>query len=150
MLGKFFIAGSFAIIYNYTAELFPTVIRNTALGIGSMCARLSGALTPLIGLLVREHFKNIKSTLANDSVILQDSFDKTLPTIIFASLALISGALSLLLPETLGKPMPQTLQEGEDFGKGDTACSSCFGKRSKASLADPEQMSPSIALNTVD
>jgi MFS transporter, OCT family, solute carrier family 22 (organic cation transporter), member 16 len=80
----------------------------------------------------------------------QDSFDKTLPTIIFASLALISGALSLLLPETLGKPMPQTLQEGEDFGKGDTACSSCFGKRPRASLADPEQTSPSIALNSVD
>nr|CAD7204845.1 unnamed protein product [Timema douglasi] len=53
MLGKFFIAGSFAIIYNYTAELFPTVVRNTSLGVGSMCARLSGALTPLITLLVR-------------------------------------------------------------------------------------------------
>jgi hypothetical protein len=52
MIGKFFIAGSFAIIYNYTAELFPTVVRNTALGIGSMGARLSGALTPLITLLV--------------------------------------------------------------------------------------------------
>lgn len=52
MFGKFFIAGSFAIIYNYTAELFPTVVRNTALGVGSMCARLSGALTPLISLLV--------------------------------------------------------------------------------------------------
>jgi tetrahydromethanopterin S-methyltransferase subunit C len=53
MIGKFFIAGSFAIIYNYTAELFPTVVRNTALGVGSMGARLSGALTPLITLLVR-------------------------------------------------------------------------------------------------
>lgn len=52
MIGKFFIAGSFAIVYNYTAELFPTVVRNTALGIGSMGARLSGALTPLITLLV--------------------------------------------------------------------------------------------------
>jgi len=52
MMGKFFIAGSFAIIYNYTAELFPTVVRNTALGTGSMGARLSGALTPLITLLV--------------------------------------------------------------------------------------------------
>ncbi|XP_059474106.1 organic cation transporter protein [Neocloeon triangulifer] len=130
MLGKFFIAGSFAIIYNYTAELFPTVVRNTALGVGSMCARLSGALTPLIGLL--------------------DSFDKTLPTFIFASLALISGALALLLPETLGKPMPQTLEEGEQFGKGDTACSSCFGRKRTASLAEPEPSSPSIALNTVD
>lgn len=52
MIGKFMIAGSFAIIYNYTAELFPTPLRNTALGVGSMCARLSGALTPLITLLV--------------------------------------------------------------------------------------------------
>lgn len=55
MIGKFMIAGSFAIIYNYTAELFPTPVRNTALGVGSMCARLSGALTPLITLLVLLH-----------------------------------------------------------------------------------------------
>lgn len=52
-LGKFCISGSFAIIYNYSAEMFPTVVRNTALGVGSMCARLSAALTPLITLLVR-------------------------------------------------------------------------------------------------
>lgn len=51
-MGKFCIAGSFAIIYNYSAEMFPTVIRNTALGVGSMCARLSAMLTPLITLLV--------------------------------------------------------------------------------------------------
>lgn len=29
MVGKFMIAGSFAVIYNYSAELFPTVIRNS-------------------------------------------------------------------------------------------------------------------------
>ncbi|XP_068082755.1 organic cation transporter protein isoform X2 [Anabrus simplex] len=110
MLGKFFIAGSFAIVYNYTAELFPTVVRNTALGVGSMCARLSGALTPLITLL--------------------DSFDRTLPSVIFASIAVLSGLLSLILPETLNKGMPQTLQDGEDFGRGDTACASCYNKRS--------------------
>ncbi|GLG98471.1 Organic cation transporter protein [Gryllus bimaculatus] len=109
MVGKFFIAGSFAIIYNYTAELFPTVIRNTALGVGSMCARLSGAMTPLITLL--------------------DSFDKTLPSVIFASIAILSGLLSLLMPETLHKPMPQTIQDGEEFGRGDTACASCCGAR---------------------
>lgn len=53
LLAKLLIAGSFAIICNYTAELFPTVVRNTAYGIGSMCARLSGTLCPLITLLVR-------------------------------------------------------------------------------------------------
>lgn len=102
MLGKFFISGSFAIIYNYSAELFPTVVRNTGLGIGSMCARLSGTLTPLITLL--------------------DSFDPTLPAVIFAVIALLSGFLTLLLPETMGKPMPQTIEDGENFGLGDT----CF------------------------
>ncbi|XP_071444216.1 organic cation transporter protein [Hetaerina americana] len=112
MIGKFLIAGSFAIIYNYTAELFPTVVRNTAIGVGSMFARLSGALTPLISLL--------------------DSVDTKLPTTIFAFISIISGLLSLLLPETLNQPMPQTLEEGERFGVGDTACSSCFGKRAES------------------
>ena len=52
MTGKFAIAGSFAIAYNYTAELFPTVVRNSAVGLGAMAARFSGSLTPLITLLV--------------------------------------------------------------------------------------------------
>ncbi|KAK2715488.1 hypothetical protein QYM36_010185 [Artemia franciscana] len=105
MIGKFFIAGSFAIIYNYTAELFPTVVRSSAMGSGAMCARLSGALTPLISLL--------------------DSFDPKLPSVIFGTISLISGFLTLFLPETLGKTMPQTLEEGESLGLGDRR--RCFG-----------------------
>lgn len=123
MIGKFLIAGSFAIIYNYTAELFPTPVRNTALGVGSMCARLSGALTPLITLL--------------------DSLDKTLPTVIFASIAVTSGLLALLLPETLNQPMPQSLEDGERFGQGDTACATCFGRR-------PLDEKYEVPLTTVD
>lgn len=109
MAGKFLIASSFAIIYNYSAELFPTVVRNSALGIGSMCARLSGAMTPLITLL--------------------DSLDPTLPSIIFAVVALISGFLTLFLPETLGAPMPQSIEDGEKFGIGDTCFTSCKKRR---------------------
>ncbi|GFG35119.1 hypothetical protein Cfor_09607 [Coptotermes formosanus] len=116
MIGKFFIAGSFAIIYNYTAELFPTVVRNTALGAGSMGARLSGALTPLITLL--------------------DSFDKRLPSVIFGVIAVISGLLALVLPETLNRPMPQTLEDGEKFGQGDTAFNVCCMKRSMGHTYD--------------
>jgi hypothetical protein len=36
---KFFAAGSYAIIYIYANELFPTGIRNTGMGICSMVAR---------------------------------------------------------------------------------------------------------------
>ncbi|KAI5731925.1 hypothetical protein M8J77_018485 [Diaphorina citri] len=107
--GKFCIAGSFAVIYNYSAELFPTVLRNTGLGVGSMCARLSAALTPLIGLM--------------------DSFDKRIPTTIFATITLMSGILSTFLPETVNKAMPESLEDGEEFGLGDTCFTTgCLGR----------------------
>lgn len=108
-IGKFLISSSFAVIYNYSAELFPTVIRNSAMGLGSMCARISGALTPLI--------------------ILFDSFSPSLPSTIFAVIALISGFLTLFLPETLNTPMPQSIEDGENFGIGDTCFTTCFGGR---------------------
>ncbi|KAG7299039.1 hypothetical protein JYU34_017514 [Plutella xylostella] len=111
MVGKLFIAGSFAIVYNYSAELFPTVVRNSALGLGSMCARTSGALTPLITLL--------------------DSFNPKIPAIIFGVVAIVSGFLCLVLPETMDKPMPQSLEDGETFGAGDTCFTSCLGRRER-------------------
>lgn len=47
-------------------------------------------------------------------------------------MTLLSGILSTLLPETLNKTMPQTMQDGEEFGKGDTCFSTgCFGRSKK-------------------
>ncbi|XP_050296072.1 organic cation transporter protein isoform X2 [Anthonomus grandis grandis] len=123
-IGKFLIASSFAVVYNYSAELFPTVIRNSAMGLGSMCARLSGALTPLI--------------------MLFDSFDPKLPSNIFAVIALVSGFLTLFLPETLDKAMPQTIEDGENFGVGDTCFTTCLGKKQKQELegVTPNELEP--------
>lgn len=44
MISRGAITGTYAAIYTYTPELFPTVIRNTAMGICSMVARL-GAIS---------------------------------------------------------------------------------------------------------
>ncbi|GLG96477.1 Carcinine transporter [Gryllus bimaculatus] len=41
-----------------------------------------------------------------------------LPLIIFGALAFTGGLLSLLLPETLDKKLPDTIEEGEKFGLG--------------------------------
>lgn len=106
IVGKFLIASSFAIIYNYSAELFPTVVRNTAMGLGSMCARAAGTFTPLLSLL--------------------DSFDPGLPSMIFAVVSIVSGIWILFLPETLNKPLPQSIEDGENFGKGDNFFTTCF------------------------
>ena len=118
MIGKFLIAGSFSIIYNYSAELFPTVVRNAAIGLGSMNARLSGMLTPLIMLL--------------------DAVHPLLPSFIFGSMALLSGVWTLWLPETMAQPLPESLEDGENFGKGDTCFSNCLpsNKRSKQTCCD--------------
>ena len=52
MVGKFCISASFAIIYVFSAELFPTVVRNVGVGSGSVFARVGGVVAPYIGQLV--------------------------------------------------------------------------------------------------
>ena len=52
MLGKLGISGSFAVIYVYSAELFPTVVRTTGVGAGSMSARVGGLIAPFVAELV--------------------------------------------------------------------------------------------------
>lgn len=40
-----------------------------------------------------------------------------MPLVIFGALSFVCGLLSLLLPETLNKKLPETIEEGECFGK---------------------------------
>jgi putative MFS transporter len=44
---KFFASGSYAIIYIYANELFPTQARNTGIGICSMVARVGAIMGTL-------------------------------------------------------------------------------------------------------
>lgn len=109
MLGRGIISGAFATVYKYSAELFPTVVRTSAVGFGTMCASVSAAVAPLITLL--------------------DTFNPTIPTVIFGLLALVFGLCTLLLPETKGKALPQSIEDGERFGVGDNCFTSCKGRR---------------------
>jgi MFS transporter, OCT family, solute carrier family 22 (organic cation transporter), member 4/5 len=53
MIGKFGISVSYAVVYVFSAEIYPTVVRNAGMGISSMSARVGGALAPFILLFVR-------------------------------------------------------------------------------------------------
>lgn len=94
MIGKFCITASYAIIYLMAAEVFPTVVRNIGMGVSSMCARIGGMLAP--------------------QILELSQFWGPLPLIVFGGLAILSGGLSLFLPETSGKPLPQTLEDAID------------------------------------
>ncbi|KAF0023565.1 hypothetical protein F2P81_024195 [Scophthalmus maximus] len=93
---KFAIAIAFGLIYLYTCELYPTIIRSLAVGSGSMMCRVGSVVAPFC-------------------VYLADVWT-FLPQLIVGILAFIIGVLTLLLPETLGKPLTTTLGEAEALG----------------------------------
>ncbi|ALC47005.1 Orct [Drosophila busckii] len=97
MIGKLAITASYGTVYIFTAEQFPTVVRNVGLGASSMVARVGGILAPYLNLL--------------------GDIWRPLPLVVCGALAFTAGLLSLLLPETLNKPMPETIADGENFGK---------------------------------
>ena len=63
-----------------------------------------------------------------------------LPLLILGSLGVVGGVMALFLPETLDKDLPQTLADGEQFGRNQRffefpCCNRCvvdsdFGTRS--------------------
>ena len=52
MFGKALMGMVFTLIYVSTGEIYPTVVRVTALGLGSSLARVGGALAPFVTLTV--------------------------------------------------------------------------------------------------
>ncbi|XP_064623696.1 organic cation transporter protein-like [Lineus longissimus] len=106
MLGKLFITASFNTIILYTPELFPTNLRNTGFGITSF-ARVGGMIAPF-------------STLAARTI-------SWLPGVVFGALSVGVGLLSLCLPETRHRALPQTAEELDQWDEED--CFSCCRKR---------------------
>ncbi|XP_066466728.1 solute carrier family 22 member 16 [Tiliqua scincoides] len=95
MAGKFAIGVAFGLIYLYTAELYPTVVRSLAVGSGSMMCRVGSVVAPFCVYL--------------------SSVWIFMPQLIVGIMAFLSGMLTLMLPETLGKPLTNTWMEAADL-----------------------------------
>ncbi|KAJ8754629.1 hypothetical protein K2173_010720 [Erythroxylum novogranatense] len=86
VLGIFGAAGTYNLLFIYTAELFPTVVRNAALGVTTQAAQFGAIMAPFI-------------------VVMGGG----LPFAVFGVFGVAGGLLAFYLPETLNRPLYDTL-----------------------------------------
>nr|XP_058919352.1 organic cation/carnitine transporter 2 isoform X3 [Kogia breviceps] len=91
MVGKFGVTAAFSMVYVYTAELYPTVVRNMGMGVSSTASRLGSILSPYF--------------------IYLGAYDRFLPYILMGSLTILTAILTLFLPESFSTPLPDTIDQ---------------------------------------
>ncbi|XP_021068595.1 solute carrier family 22 member 5 isoform X1 [Mus pahari] len=91
MVGKFGITSAYSMVYVYTAELYPTVVRNMGVGVSSTASRLGSILSPYFVYL--------------------GAYDRFLPYILMGSLTILTAILTLFFPESFGVPLPDTIDQ---------------------------------------
>ncbi|XP_057346524.1 organic cation/carnitine transporter 2 isoform X2 [Manis pentadactyla] len=91
MVGKFGVTAAFSMVYVYTAELYPTVVRNMGVGVSSTASRLGSILSPYFVYL--------------------GAYDRFLPYILMGSLTILTAVLTLFLPESFGTQLPDTIDQ---------------------------------------
>lgn len=91
VMGIFGMAGTYNLLFIYTMELFPTVVRNAALGCATQAAQMGAILAPFV-------------------VVMGGG----VPFAVFGVCGIVGGALTFYLPETLHRPLYDTMAGMED------------------------------------
>ncbi|XP_043523359.1 organic cation transporter protein [Frieseomelitta varia] len=92
LIGRFSASAAYGIAILYSSELFPTVCRNSAVGTNSAMSHVGSVAAPYV------------ADLLGAAVWWG-------PTTLCGGLALIAGLLCLVLPETRGRPLANTVDE---------------------------------------
>uniref|UniRef100_K7GBK4 Solute carrier family 22 member 2-like n=2 Tax=Pelodiscus sinensis TaxID=13735 RepID=K7GBK4_PELSI len=95
-IGRMGITMSFEMVCFVNMELYPTFLRNLSVMVCSSLCDVSGMLAPFIVYRLAEIWRE-------------------LPLIVFAVVGLVAGGLVMLLPETKGKMLPETIEDVENL-----------------------------------
>lgn len=93
-LGFLAASTAFDVLYIYCVELFPTNVRNFAVSMMRQALMLGASISPLL--------------------IVYGRLSPSLSFLVFGVLAIVSGLLSLWLPETRNCPLYETLEQQEE------------------------------------
>ncbi|XP_014679364.1 PREDICTED: organic cation transporter protein-like, partial [Priapulus caudatus] len=93
MIGKFGVTASFSAIYLVASELYPTVVRNSGLGMSCLSARIGAVLAPYT-----INLRDIHPAFQN---------------LLFAVVAAAGALMVMVLPETARRLLPETLSDCE-------------------------------------
>ncbi|XP_026473785.1 solute carrier family 22 member 6-A-like [Ctenocephalides felis] len=94
LAGKGIAVSCFCCMFLYTSELFPTSVRGAALGLCGFWSRIGGLLSPLL-------------------LVLGEITDRSVPLMCLGALALVTGFISLALPDTNNTTLPDTIAEAQ-------------------------------------
>ncbi|XP_045661441.1 solute carrier family 22 member 1-like [Ursus americanus] len=97
-VGRMGITIVFQMVCLVSAELYPTFIRNLGVMVCSSLCDLGGVITPFVVFRLMDIWQGLPLTL-------------------FAVLGLVAGGVTLLLPETKGVTLPETIQDAENLGR---------------------------------
>ncbi|KAI8789878.1 organic cation/carnitine transporter 2-like [Biomphalaria glabrata] len=100
IISKFAITGVYTTIYLYAAEMFPTSVRNQAMGLSSFFENLGSLTAPFI--------------------IFSAKSIPELPMILFGAVSIVGAILVMIMPETHRRPLPVFIEDLESLDKRNT------------------------------
>jgi len=92
VMAKFIITQSYSAVILHAPELFPTNLRSFGYGISLFSGKVTACISPMISIYLGKIYP-------------------TLPSLIYGIISVVCGFISLYVPETLNRPLPNSIED---------------------------------------